>query len=170
MNSVRSGRKGKYRVFLGHFARTSTKCFSVRSSHSVNKWEIMRADKGLTLETSTLETLYSGQFTIKVDSTILSCYTPPPTRYHSFLRNLPPLEYPPAIILEFVFSVLWKRVFLMIIINQWYQLNSLIFWYIFFSGYWALYRTLTNSLRLTSVLKDLEWILRKNALCGEQVC
>ena len=94
MNSVRSGRKGKYRVFLGHFARTSTKCFSVRSSHSVNKWEIMRADKGLTLETSTLETLYSGQFTIKVDSTILSCYTPPPTRYHSFLRNLPPPRVP----------------------------------------------------------------------------
>ena len=169
MNSVRSGRKGKYRVFLGHFARTSTKCFSVRSSHSVNKWEIMRADKGLTFETSTLETLYSGRFTIKVDSTILSCYTPPPTRYHSFLRNFPP-GVPTCHNSRICFQCPMKTRFLMMIINQWYQFNSLIFWYIFFSGYWALYRTLTNSLRLTSVLKDLEWILRKNALCGEQVC
>ena len=52
----------------------------------------IRSDEGLTLETSALESLYGGQFTLfinSVDKTKFLCTTPPPTQHHSFFRNYP---------------------------------------------------------------------------------
>ena len=52
----------------------------------------IRSDEGLALETSAFESLYGGQFTlstqlIKPNYLVIL----PPTRHHSFLRNVPPL-------------------------------------------------------------------------------
>ena len=52
-----------------------------------------RSNEGLTLETSALSISLLRPIHIinPVEKTKLSCYTPPPTKYHNFLRNLPPL-------------------------------------------------------------------------------
>ena len=52
-----------------------------------------RSNEGLTLETSALSICLLRPIHIinPVEKTKLSCYTPPPTKYHNFLRNLPPL-------------------------------------------------------------------------------
>ena len=47
--------------------------------------ESHRSDEGLTLETSALEFLYDGQFTIRFYSS--------PTQHHSFYRNSPPYPF-----------------------------------------------------------------------------
>ena len=53
----------------------------------------IRFDEGLTLEMSASESLYGGQFTLstqlmKPNYLVIL----PPTQYHSFFRNLPPLK------------------------------------------------------------------------------
>ena len=53
----------------------------------------MLFDEGLTLETSALGTLYGDQFTLSTQlmKKKLSRYSPPPTQYQSFFKNLSPL-------------------------------------------------------------------------------
>ena len=64
---------------------------SVYKPHTTHNSSIC-SDEGLTLETSAFESLYGGQFTlstqlIKPNYLVIL----PPTQYHSFFRNLPPL-------------------------------------------------------------------------------
>ena len=70
---------------------------SLYKPHTTHNSSI-RSDEGLTLETSAFESLYGSQFTLStqlIKPNYLAIL--PPTQYHSFFRNLPPL------------FVLWKQ-------------------------------------------------------------
>ena len=66
-------------------------------------------DKGLTLKTSTIETFYSGQFTLSTHLIKLNYFvTPPLTEHYSFYINLPFYEMvmsTPKIIMHIKFCV-----------------------------------------------------------------
>ena len=85
-----------YLIFLFQSGQKSHGHIESRCGHKTSRYAFVqseRSNEGLTLETSALSISLLRPIHIinPVGKIKLSCYTPPPTKYHNFLRNLPPL-------------------------------------------------------------------------------